>query len=345
MKANGTATAAEEALAISTYGIVRASSIAEQPTSWFCEGFYPWGELVIQEGDPDVGKTLLLLFAIAAGTNGAPFPFGRPDPTKALSTLYFTSEDSIAKTIVPRLKAAGANLDRVFVQTAKAAELLLPGAVEGVRAIVHATGARIVGLDPLNAFLDASEVNINREQEVRAALRPLRDLAEEEGLLVIGQRHLNKRTDTPSLYRGGGSIGLAAVARSVVLVAKHPEDPGLRVMVSQKCNLCSEDRKVPRAFRIAKDEDGRPRLEWLAEAPNIDADELLAPRKPGPKADKVEQAKQYLRDHLTKGRKRRRDIVESGAKLGLSESSIDRAARALDVRKDYEGKERMWSLP
>lgn len=327
-----------------TFGIVRASTVEEQATSWLWEGFFPWGELSITEGDPDVGKTTVLLNVIAAVTTGTPLPYGRPDPRKAKSALYFTTEDSLSKTIVPRLKAANADLDRVYVQKPSAAELLLPGGVENLRAIVRHTGARVIALDPFNAFLDASEVNINREQEVRHALRPLRDLAEQENLVVIGQRHLNKATDKPSLYRGGGSIGLAAVARSVVLVAKHPEDPGLRVVISQKCNLCPEDRKIPRAFRIAQDAAGRPRLEWLTEAPDIDADELLAPKKPGPKPDTLEKAKRFLSDLLEGGPKLRRDVLESASKVGLTESSIDRAMRALSVVSSAEGKERVWSL-
>ncbi len=333
--------------AVATYGIVRASTIVEEPTSWLWEGFFPWGELSITEGDPDVGKTTLLLSVIAAVTTGTQLPFGRAGSNTPADALYFTAEDSIAKTIVPRLKAAGADLERVHVQKAGAAELLLPGAVENLRAIVRATGSRIVALDPLNAFLDASEVNVNREQEVRHALRPLRDLAEGENLVLVGQRHLNKNTDRPSLYRGGGSIGLAAVARSVVLVAKHPEDAGLRVVASQKCNLCAEDKKVPRAFRIGKDDLGRPRLEWLAlaDTPAIDVDELLAPRKPGPKADTLETAKRYLADLLTNGPKLRRDVLEAGAKVRLNEKAIQRAANALGVRSEAHGRERLWSLP
>lgn len=331
--------------AAATYGIVRASTIAEAPTSWLWEGFFPWGELSIMEGDPDVGKTTVLLNVIAAVTTGTPLPYGPSDPDTSAPALYFTSEDSIAKTIVPRLKAAGADLERVYVQQPKSAELLLPGAVDSLRAIVRQTGARIVALDPFNAFLDANEVNVNREQEVRHALRPLRDLAEDEGLVIIGQRHLNKATDKPSLYRGGGSIGLAAVARSVVLVAKHPEDPALRVVISQKCNLCSDDRKVPRAFRIGQDARGRPRLEWREDAPQINADELLAPRKPGPTPDTLEKAKGYVRDHLTDGPKLRRDVVESGIKAGLSDSTIERASRALGVVSTPQGKGRLWALP
>lgn len=338
-----------EAKTLESYGIVPASTIIEAATSWLWEGFFPWGELSFIEGDPDVGKTTLLLSIVAAGTTGTPLPFGKVNPRNAVPAIFLTSEDSNAKTIVPRLKAAGANLDLVYLQKHEGAELLLPGAVGTLGAIVEATGARIVALDPLNAYLDASKVNINREQEVRRALRPLRDLAEKKNLAIIGQRHLNKKTDTPSLYRGTGSIGLAAVARSVVLVAKHPEDHGLRVVISQKCNLIEEAKKIPGAFRIRQDGGGRPRIEWVADAPEIDVDELLGPRKPGPKPDVIEKARRYLHDHLPIGTKKRRDdILHSAAKVGFNEKAMERAfadLKGLSEPDPENGKKRLWSLP
>ena len=157
---------------------------------------------------------------------------------------------------------------------------------------------RLVVLDPLNGYLDASRINVNSEQDVRQAPQPSRALAKQEGIAIIGLRHLNKASDKPALHRGAGSIALTAVARSVLLVARHPDDPGLRVLLSQKCNLIEDSKKPTLGFRIAKRDDGGPHLEWLPDPVQIDAEELLSPRKPGPTPDTLEKAKSYLRDHL-----------------------------------------------
>jgi AAA domain-containing protein len=329
---------------LKTYGIVPVSSIAEEPTTWLWEGFFPWGELSIVEGDPDTGKTLALLNVAAAVTRGTALPpaSGR---APAQNVLYLTSEDSVAKTIRPRLDAAGADLDRVFVQQVGAAELLLPGAVARVENIVRAVRARVVMLDPLNAYLDASKVNVNREQDVRQALRPVRDLAERRNLVVAGLRHLNKATDKPSLYRGGGSIGLAAVARSVVLVAKHPEDATLRVMLSQKCNIIGEEKKRPQGFRIGTDPKGRPKCEWLAGSVEIDAEQLLGPKRPGPAPAEREKAERFLRDFLADGEKAREVVVAAAEATDIDERMLDRAATHIGVTRRPEGKRRFWSLP
>lgn len=203
-------------------------------------------------------------------------------------------------------------------------------------------------LDPLNAYLDASKINVNREQDVRKGLRPAREIAERRSLLIVGLRHLSKNTDRPSLYRGGGSIGLAAVARSVVLVAKHPEDPRLRVVISQKSNLAADDKKRPQGFVIETDARGRPRVEWEQEPVEIHADELLGPKRPGPSPAVLEQAKRYIQDHLADGKKPRSFIVDGWVKTGGSIPTLDRAARELKLvstPNDANAKERDWSLP
>ena len=92
---------------------------------------------------------------------------------------------------------------------------------------------------------------------------------------------------------------------------------------------------------------GRSRLEWLtlAETPAIDVDELLAPRKPGPRPDTLETAKRYLSDLLATGPKYRVDVLEAASKVHLSERAIERAAEAIGVVSRPDGKKRLWSLP
>ncbi len=326
------------------YGIVRASTVVEEPTEWEWEGYLVRGAVNLVEGNPETGKTLFILTAAANISAGRPLPHGRADSKRARRVLYLTGEDSIAKTVVGRLKAAGANLDNILVQKERGADLVLAGSgIDGLRAIVHGEDISAIVLDPLNAYLDG--VDINKEMEVRSALRPIRDFAEDENVTLVGLRHLNKATDKPALYRGGGSIALTAVARSTLLVARHPEDAALRVLLSQKCNLIEEEKRPPRGFRIVKDDAGRPRIEWMAEDIAIDADELLGPKKPGPKPETLETAKRYLGELLANGEKRRRDVFESADKVNLSETAMERAARALNVVSRPDGKERLWSLP
>jgi RecA-family ATPase len=326
------------------YGIVRASAVAEKATEWEWPGYIVRGAVNLIEGNPETGKTMFVLGATANVSSGRPFPTGMADPKCARRVLYLTAEDSIEKTVVGRLKAAKANLENVLVQRERGADLAFAGnGIEDVRHIVRGEGIGLIVLDPLNSYLDG--VDVNKEQEVRSALRPMRDFAEDENVTIVGLRHLNKDTDKPAMYRGGGSIALTAIARSTLLVAKHPDDPELRVVLSQKCNLIEAAKRPPVAFRIRKDADGRPYLEWQEGAVEIDADALLGPAKPGPKPDTLEAAKRFLTDYLASGPKRRQDVIEAAAKVKLSERAVERAMRALAIISTAAGKERLWRLP
>lgn len=331
-----------------TFGIVTADTIAEEDVSFLSERPAIIENTVnLVEGNPDTGKTLVVLDVAACVTAGRRFPF-RSARIRPRNVLFLTCEDSLSTTIVKRLRAADADLARVLVQKPTKAELLLPGALDSLRPIVRHKGIGLLVLDPLNGYLDASEIDVNKEQEVRQALRPVRNFAEEEGVTVIALRHLNKASDKPAMYRGGGSIALTAVARSTLLVARHPEDPALRVVVVQKCNELPDSNRVPIAFRIGQDRHGRPRVEWLPDAVEIDADELLGPRKPGPKPDTLDNAKRYLRDHLADGPKKRSDVLHGALRVRLDEKVMERAARdlgCLSVPNPDNRKERMWSLP
>ena len=72
----------------------------------------------------------------------------------------------------------------------------------------------MVVLDPLSAVVDKS-VNMYVDQDVRGALRPLKDIAEATGCAIVVVRHLSKSSGSKkAIYAGGGSIGIVGAARA-----------------------------------------------------------------------------------------------------------------------------------
>src|SRR5439155_10848615 len=133
-------------------------------------------------------------------STGRPFPDGTPSPGPATS-LIFNAEDGAADTILPRLRALGADLDRVLVAPRgdSSAALALPGDLGPLDDLVSQTGARFVVLDPVVAFLQASVLSAS-DQSVRRALAPLADLAERRQCAIEMVRHLNKKGGGKALY-------------------------------------------------------------------------------------------------------------------------------------------------
>lgn len=147
----------------------------------------------------------------------------RRDPR---SVVLLTAEDGIADTVRPRLDAAGADVDRVFVfsgvvdpETGTVREPSLPGDLERIEKIVVENDAALVIVDVLSAFLHGS-VDSYRDQDVRGARMPLARLAERTGATVVVLRHLSKSGGANPLYRGGGSIGIIGAARVGLLVVR-----------------------------------------------------------------------------------------------------------------------------
>jgi len=60
--------------------ITPANQVVAQPVNWLWPGRLPLGKLVLMDGDPDLGKSLLALDLCARLSTGRPFPDGQPGP-------------------------------------------------------------------------------------------------------------------------------------------------------------------------------------------------------------------------------------------------------------------------
>jgi hypothetical protein len=103
---------------------------------------------------------------------------------------------------------------------------------------------RVLFFDQLLDNLGAG-VNDWHSKTVRDALQPLRGIARELDLGVIGCLHPNKRGDS---FRDlvSGAVAFNAQSRSSLLVAEHPGDDSRRVVVRGKGNLSA----VPSAIEF-----------------------------------------------------------------------------------------------
>jgi RecA-family ATPase len=159
---------------------VSLSDIKPVRVDWLVPGRLARGHLHLLDGDPDLGKSLVLLDLAARLTTGRPFAEGidgaRGGPATAVVVL--NAEDGARDTVVPRLLAAGADLGRIAYFERRPGErgIRLPSQIDLLGDIVRQKEASLVVLDPMLGFLDAS-VNIGSDPLVRQALGPLADLA------------------------------------------------------------------------------------------------------------------------------------------------------------------------
>jgi hypothetical protein len=86
-----------------------------------------------------------------------------------------------------------------------------------------------------------SKCDLNAHGDVAPMLVALRKLAAKYGCAIVCIHHTNKAQTSDPLAKIGGSIGISATARHVILVGKHPEDANLRVAAIAKTNLVKPD--------------------------------------------------------------------------------------------------------
>ncbi len=90
-----------------------AADVIPRQVEWLWHGRVPLGMLTLFAGDPKLGKSYVSLAMAAAVSRGA---LAQDDaPEKPASVILMSAEDDVARTIVPRLKAAGADLSRVHI--------------------------------------------------------------------------------------------------------------------------------------------------------------------------------------------------------------------------------------
>ena len=168
--------------------LISMKDVQAEKVQWLWYPYIPLGKLTIVQGDPGEGKTTFVLAVVAALTRGEALP--ESEQARApMSVIYQTAEDGLADTIKPRLEASGADCARVLVIDEGKRELTLCD--DRLEQAVHRTGARLIVLDPIQAYL-GDGVDMHRANEVRPVLKCVAAMAERTGCAVILIGHMNK---------------------------------------------------------------------------------------------------------------------------------------------------------
>lgn len=311
--------------------LIRMSDIQPEEVQWLWYPYIPLGKLTVIQGDPGEGKTTFVLAVIAALTKGEALP--EREPLDPVNILYQTAEDGLADTIRPRLDALGADCSRVLVIDESKRELSLSD--ERIRQAMEETGAKLLVLDPLQAYLGA-EVDMHRANEVRPILKRLGSVAEQMGCAVVLIRHLNKMQGQKSGHRGMGSVDFQAAARSVLLVGRTKEDPQLRIVVPDKSSLAPEGESI--AFAL----DPEQGFQWKGYCA-YNAEELLGGSTKQVQT-KTMQAEETLQNLLDKPAPAE-EILRRITAVGISERTLMTAKKNLGVLSEKRGGQWFWRLP
>jgi DNA polymerase bacteriophage-type len=344
------------------YVLVRASDIVPRAMDWLWQGHILRGSQELLTGVPGGGKSQIHCAFVAYVTTGGAWPDGC-NGAPAGNVIMLTAEDCLDQTIVPRLIAAGANRERVFIlkkirKDNKERMFLLSEDLEQLAQMITKTGdVRLITIDPITAYM-GHKLDSHRATDVRGQLGPLADLAERSDVALSAITHPPKHTTQRAIDHFIGSQAFIAAARiGHMSVEEVDEDEhgnraptGRSLFTNPKNNV---SRKMPTlAYRIIeKPLDGdikAPFVTW-EEIVDITADQAVAASMPSKERGRQSDCIVFLMNTLANGPALIATIEEQGAALGFSKDQLDRAKRKMGVvafkeRGKFDGPW-FWALP
>ena len=349
-----------------------ASEITPEPVKWVWPARIARGKPTCIGGDPGTSKSTLSIAITATVTRGGAWPCGEGKAPLG-HVIILSAEDGAADTIVPRLLAANADLDRVHIVTAVRTEDGKGRRIFNLQADLDLLERKIkeigdvvlVVIDPVSSYMGRGDSHKNTE--VRQVLEPVGEMATRMRVAVLTITHFSKsgnNSTTKALHRFIGSIAFIGAARAGFAVMEDPEEKGRRLFLHAKNNLAPPPQGL--AYRLQERiavsaKDGAEPIYasvvvWDSEPVGQTADDVLGVvgggvREPTAKNAVVE----FLREVLGDGPVSVEAIEEQARSAGLlrekqrvNESKPFRSAKdALGIVSHKEGFQGgfTWALP
>jgi hypothetical protein len=273
--------------------LVSLHKVEKREVEWLWPGRIPRGAVTVIDGNPGLGKSFIALDIAARLTTGRPMPNEAGEHGREPGNiLILNGEDDLSRTMRPRLDICGADTLRVtslegIVDSSGERPPLLPRDMELIEYTITKQEIEMVVVDPVFGFLDG-ELDSHKDADMRRLMFMLRRVAERTQVAIVLIRHFNKVSNVSDpMYRGGGSIGIIAAARSGLMVAADPKDDSRNILARVKCNLCAPPPNL--AYRLMAEGD-MARIEWLGVA-DVETKDLLANRKQSSESDATKNKK------------------------------------------------------
>ncbi len=259
--------------------VVKASELEEKPVEWLWPGYLPAGVLTLFSSLPKCGKSTLTMSIAARITTGALWPCGPGLPSQVRAyapigdVLVIAYEDDLERTVVPRLTAAGADMDRVhFLRGIRCkrgkrdttSAIDLGEHFDEIEALVRRLQPRLVIVDPVMSGFGGDR-DTNADNEVRAVLGPFVTLAEENRAGILLVTHTNKRGEGSAMDSVIGSRAFTGICRMLLGLAKFNDGTGKRVFARIDGTLGAPRPGLVFEIKSRDGNEARSHIEYLEE--------------------------------------------------------------------------------
>lgn len=338
-----------------TVTLTPASQVRPKVVHWLWEGRLPKGMVTLLAGRQGLGKSTLCTWLAARVTRGDLGPSGPG------TVLWVTGEEDYGYNVVPRLMAAGADLDLVqFMEmelpTGGTTTPDLPMDTAKVERAIRETGAVLLVVDPLVSVLNG-KLDSHKDHSVRQALDPLFRVARDTNTTILGLMHLGKSKQGDFTDRVLGSTGFTAAARSVLALIVDPDDPEERRLCLglSKTNYASKHevptlslQVVSAEVQVGEETAKVGKVEMLGVTTRSMSDLLADSDDQGDRSER-DEAEVWLRSYLEEsgGEAPSGDIRKDCQRDGISYEVLKKRKKKMGIRSEksgFQGKF-MWVLP
>jgi putative DNA primase/helicase len=304
---------------------------------------------------------------MACVTSGLPWPDGAP-AIEPMNVIMATAEDSLDTEVVPRLKAAGADLMRVHIlkciKTDKLQRqfLLAEDLTKLEQTIAQIGNVGLVCVDPITAYL-GGKTDSHKATEVRSQLGPLKDFSERTNVGVSAITHPAKNASARAIDHFIGSQAFVAAARLGHACFEEMEvdeetgektPTGRFLFTNVKYN---PHRKMPTLAYKIEEVTIHPepflqiettRVAWEKEAVNVSAEQIIANARKKVKIENEEEAANEVVDFLRMmlddggGQCKQTEIAAQGKALGFSDKELRTARKKLTIISKKDGLTGPW---
>jgi len=350
----------------------RACDVVAGATQWLWPGRIPAGRVSVLAAEQRHIASRVACDLAARVSKNSPWP-GEPRPPEPANgstttdahgappddarhhaqVLFLSSRGELARSVVPELTRAGADLTRILCVSGVLRvpsederncirHIQLFNNFDSLRdAVAALPGLRLVVLDPVEEFLEGEE----RERgfcHASAAFGAIEEIARERNIAIIGVAGLCRGAARPGALPPLKHRILRSVARVAWGIVRQRGEPG-RYVLAPLTSLADETE----SWLPLKLDGGS--LTWDS-APIPEPAEELGPKRSKESAHQsvdTAETEWLLRELLAEGSRPAVEVVQLAAALGVSEAMLRRVKGDLGVlseRNEFQGQV-YWSLP
>jgi putative DNA primase/helicase len=347
-RTNGHDTTAKQPL--SRLVTIHASDVKPRNIDFIWPGRLAKGKHTCIAGEGGLGKSQLLGNVTATLTTGALWPC---DEGRAplVSVIVLSAEDGVGDVLVPRLIAAGADLNRVHIVKAIRTQdgkgerrfSLQEDLQELEKKIAEIGDIGLVWIDPVTSYM--GKVDSHNNTALRGVLDPISEMAERTNVAFASVTHFTKGSadkGIKAMHRVMGGAAFTTAPRAAFAVIQDPDDENRRLFLHLKNNLAARTQGL--AFRLGMQmigTDERTDKEiwashvlWEDKPVDTSADEAVAASATGAAqaGNAQDEAADFLRQLLRDGPVSSSQVWGAAKANGIAERTLKRAKTELGIR-------------